>query len=73
MSDKKQVIHVNELIIKADRVVIEQRRPKRNYDPFFGRPTDRVSDADESRDKQAPDRDRHEKKRRGEGGPFLSL
>ncbi|AIF45224.1 hypothetical protein [Virgibacillus sp. SK37] len=39
MSEKKQVIHVKDLIIKADNVYIEpthQRRP-REVDPFFGR------------------------------------
>ncbi|GGB40347.1 hypothetical protein F3157_16435 [Virgibacillus dakarensis] len=35
MSDKKKVIHVKDLVIKADNVHIEPRRPHR-YDPFFG-------------------------------------
>ncbi|TFJ93626.1 hypothetical protein [Lentibacillus salicampi] len=37
MSDHKKVIHVKDLVIKADNVHIEpqHRRPRR--DPFFGR------------------------------------
>ncbi|RYG72126.1 hypothetical protein EU245_11595 [Lentibacillus lipolyticus] len=34
MSDHKKVIHVKDLVIKADNVHIEPRRPRR--DPFFG-------------------------------------
>ncbi|MFD1040697.1 hypothetical protein ACFQ3N_20255 [Virgibacillus byunsanensis] len=34
MSDKKQVIHVKDLVIKADNVRIEPQRQRR--DPFFG-------------------------------------
>jgi len=37
LSEKKQVIHVKDLVIKADNVYIEGgRRPYR--DPFFGFP-----------------------------------
>lgn len=35
MSEKKQVIHVNDLVIKADNVIIEQPQSHRR-DPFFG-------------------------------------
>ncbi|UOR13107.1 hypothetical protein [Halobacillus amylolyticus] len=36
MSEKKKVIHVKDLIIKADNVVIEPQRDHDRYDPFFG-------------------------------------
>jgi len=32
---KKQVIHVKDLVIKADHVTLDQ--PEQGYDPFFGR------------------------------------
>ncbi|WP_106497950.1 hypothetical protein [Lentibacillus sp. Marseille-P4043] len=35
MSDKKKVIHVKDLVIKADNVYVEPRHHRR-YDPFFG-------------------------------------
>ncbi|WP_268748355.1 hypothetical protein [Gracilibacillus boraciitolerans] len=35
MSDKKKVIYVKDLVIKADNVRIE---PTRRRDPFFGGP-----------------------------------
>lgn len=43
MSSKKQVIHVKDLVIKADNVKIEPRRHGggRARDPFFGPPLNR--------------------------------
>ncbi|MFD1360145.1 hypothetical protein [Lentibacillus salinarum] len=64
MSDHKKVIHVKDLVIKADNVHIEPRRPRR--DPFFGpRPgwgmerygesTDEASYDNESSEKESSD------------------
>ena len=37
MSDKKKVIYVKDLVIKADNVTIEPpKRHHRPFDPFFG-------------------------------------
>ncbi|MCT2535673.1 hypothetical protein NC661_06635 [Aquibacillus koreensis] len=37
MSEKKKVIYVKDLVIKADNVVIESKKPEpRRVDPFFG-------------------------------------
>lgn len=39
MSDNKKVIHVKDLVIKADNVQVEtQQRRHPRYDPFLGRP-----------------------------------
>lgn len=71
MSDKKQVIHVKDLIIKADRVVIEQKRPhKREHDPFFSRPASRLPEEDEKKDKSDDQKDEHDHKGKDEGRPF---
>ncbi|MCD5324659.1 MULTISPECIES: hypothetical protein [Pontibacillus] len=55
MSEKrKKVIHVDEVIIKAENVVIEPQRPHRrdrheggNFDPFFGPRRAQVEDVTE--------------------------
>lgn len=36
MSDNKKVIHVKDLVIKADNVHIESERRPHRPDPFFG-------------------------------------
>ncbi|WP_026571087.1 MULTISPECIES: hypothetical protein [Sediminibacillus] len=37
MSEKKKVIYVKDLVIKADNVTFEPpRQPRRHVDPFFG-------------------------------------
>ncbi|MFA1818924.1 hypothetical protein ACDX78_01770 [Virgibacillus oceani] len=49
MSDKKQVIHVKDLVIKADNVVLdtpERRRPPRHL--LFGFPGERRDEESES-------------------------
>lgn len=38
MSENKKVIHVKDLVIKADHVHVEPDRRSPRYDPFFGRP-----------------------------------
>ncbi|HEX6594540.1 MAG TPA: hypothetical protein VF095_08110 [Bacillota bacterium] len=51
MSDKKKVIHVRDLVIKADRVFIRPQRPKRGgppWDPFMGRRSQQASEEIES-------------------------
>ncbi|WP_163972042.1 hypothetical protein [Oceanobacillus halotolerans] len=47
MSDNKKVIHVKDLVIKADNVHIEppQRQPR--FDPIFGPPRRRVEHEEE--------------------------
>ncbi|MBY7143126.1 hypothetical protein KFZ56_08655 [Virgibacillus sp. NKC19-3] len=62
MSDKKQVIHVKDLVIKADNVHIERPR----HDPFFGplrgernvdvKSSDRKNDDKEENSENKPDR-----------------
>ncbi|SFJ66392.1 hypothetical protein SAMN04487936_103242 [Halobacillus dabanensis] len=61
MSEKKRVIHVKDLVIKADNVVIEpQRNDRRDHDrddridPFFGGPR-RRRDEEESSSKHRED------------------
>ncbi|WP_373895710.1 hypothetical protein ACUL41_11875 [Virgibacillus natechei] len=46
MSDKKQVIHVKDLVIKADNVYIEPPRRERRDPFFFGSRDDRKGDAE---------------------------
>jgi len=49
MSGKKQVIHVKDLVIKADNVILdtpERRRPPRH--PFFGFPGGKQEEESES-------------------------
>lgn len=42
MSDKKQVIHVKDLVIKADNVVLDTpERPRPPRHPIFGFPGDK--------------------------------
>lgn len=64
MSDQKKVIHVKDLVIKADNVHIEpQRRPYR--DPFFGprRPlTNEESSEAENSEKEESDDDKDERR-----------
>jgi hypothetical protein len=66
MSEKKRVIHVKDLVIKADNVVIEPQQNDRHdredrVDPFFGGPR-RREDVEESssrskhREDESPDR-----------------
>lgn len=65
MSDKKRVIHVNDLVIHADNVIIEPRHHDRSdnsddrVDPFFGRRR-KANEQDESRshrdEDESPDR-----------------
>lgn len=50
MSSKKQVIHVQDLVIKADNVIIEPRRRHHARDPFFGTPLNRHRPDEESRE-----------------------
>lgn len=38
MAQKKQVIHVKDLVIKADNVHVERTSRRRKRDPFFGFP-----------------------------------
>ncbi|WP_100011497.1 hypothetical protein [Lentibacillus sediminis] len=47
MSQKKQVIHVKDLVIKADNVHVERTRRRRKRDPFFGFP---IEEKEESHD-----------------------
>ncbi|WP_217585909.1 hypothetical protein [Lentibacillus saliphilus] len=62
MSDDKKVIHVKDLVIKAENVHIEPTR-KRHRDPFFRRPqgveaAEESSERDYSReDDESSDRD----------------
>ncbi|RWZ55121.1 hypothetical protein EQV77_10745 [Halobacillus fulvus] len=56
MSEKKKVIHVNDLVIKADNVIIEPQHHDRHkdhrrdrVDPFFGRRKGRESEESSSR------------------------
>ncbi|MFC4403271.1 hypothetical protein [Gracilibacillus xinjiangensis] len=44
MSDKKKVIYVKDLVIKADNVRIE---PSRRHDPFFGPRQQTLGEAEE--------------------------
>ncbi|MEN1967207.1 hypothetical protein WMZ97_03920 [Lentibacillus sp. N15] len=37
MSDNKKVIHVKDLVIKADNVHLEPEYHRPRFDPFFGR------------------------------------
>ncbi|MBP1969057.1 hypothetical protein J2Z83_001160 [Virgibacillus natechei] len=53
MSEKKQVIHVKDLVIKADNVIIEgTQQQQRRRDPFFGRyiEDDRSKDVEAAQD-----------------------
>ncbi|WP_077357180.1 hypothetical protein [Virgibacillus halodenitrificans] len=59
MSEKKQVIHVKDLVIKADNVYVEptnQRRPRDVY-PFFGRP--RWDERDEKEKESSEEREHY--------------
>lgn len=59
MSDNKKVIHVKDLVIKADNVRIE---PAHRPDPFFGRKHPEVEeDTEEEKGKQHKKEDDHEK------------
>lgn len=51
VSEKKQVIHVRDLVIKADNVIIEGKQQRRR-DPFFGRyiEDDRSKDVEDAKD-----------------------
>lgn len=55
MSRKKQVIHVRDLVIKADNVIIEP--PRRKRDPFFGGPLNRQTEGIQE------DLEKHEKQK----------
>ena len=65
MSSKKQVIHVKDLIIKADNVIIEPPRRRREHrDPFFGMPLNRqVAEVDEGSDEHVEQREEEGKNR----------
>ncbi|HLR79411.1 MAG TPA: hypothetical protein VK119_02360 [Bacillota bacterium] len=70
MSDKKKkVIHVRDLIVKADHVHIEQRRPKRRRNPWDplvrGRPHHEGTGSKDESD----DGHRESEEDEGEGGP----
>ncbi|HLR74348.1 MAG TPA: hypothetical protein VK077_03695 [Virgibacillus sp.] len=67
---KKQVIHVKDLIIKADNVYIERGGHHHRHDPFFGSRSgdDGVGGRKES---QRRDDDRHDRK--GDDRPFSWL
>ncbi|SFD39236.1 hypothetical protein SAMN05216238_101123 [Lentibacillus persicus] len=45
MSDNKKIIHVKDLVIKADNVHIQPSRPR--WDPFFGPRPNRREEAGE--------------------------
>ncbi|WP_181349116.1 hypothetical protein [Thalassobacillus sp. CUG 92003] len=67
MSEKKKVIYVKDLVIKADNVKIEPTHEKRR-DPFFGR------DHEESRNEvesAAEERKGHESSSGGEGFSWI--
>ncbi|UOQ86492.1 hypothetical protein [Gracilibacillus salinarum] len=55
MSEKKKVIYVKDLVIKADNVRIE---PTRRHDPFFG-PRSVEDDHDELLEDVAEEREEH--------------
>lgn len=57
MSDHKKVIHVKDLVIKADNVHIEPTRPRRN--PFFFGP--RVREERDRYEESADKEDVHDK------------
>lgn len=62
MSDKKKVIYVKDLVIKADNVIIESSHHR---DPFFGGRQRRVEDVEEQRTHHRDEeRDEHENKHR---------
>ncbi|MGY0694239.1 hypothetical protein ACW2QC_15910 [Virgibacillus sp. FSP13] len=65
MSDKKKVIHVKDLVIKADNVYVEPRHHRR-YDPFFG-PGRQVEEQEEVVESTS-DRDDHYDKDDDESG-----
>ncbi|MEC5423583.1 hypothetical protein QGM71_08775 [Virgibacillus sp. C22-A2] len=66
MSDEKpkQVIHVKDLVIKADNVHIQETERRRRYDPFLGRPRMRGDDLESASDDLSPDLDATESKDR---------
>ncbi|WP_188455659.1 hypothetical protein [Virgibacillus oceani] len=81
--DRRKVIHVRDLVIKADNVFIQPRRSHR--DPFFGGRRDEREEHDErgeqehhdhmEDDYESPDRDHHHDRDhddddRGERRPF---
>ncbi|QKY68626.1 hypothetical protein [Lentibacillus sp. CBA3610] len=58
MSDDKKVIHVKDLVIKADNVHIQPSQPSRPHprrDPFFGRWD--MGRHEESTDKESVDKE----------------
>ncbi|HLR61744.1 MAG TPA: hypothetical protein VK097_04805 [Lentibacillus sp.] len=66
MSEHKKVIHVKDLVIKADNVHIEPRRPRR--DPFFGPWMRRDAEAhEESIDKHDSQHEESPEDNRGRG------
>ncbi|WLR47521.1 hypothetical protein LC065_18780 [Halobacillus litoralis] len=72
MSDKKKVIHVKDLVIKADNVVIEPQRDDRHdrddrVDPFFGGPRRR---REESSNESSSRNRRHEDESSDRRGGF---
>ena len=68
MSDKKQkqVIHVKDLVIKADHVYIERGKPHRPHNEFGHRPEKRRNgeSSDERHHHESESRE-HERERRG--------
>ncbi|MGR9050813.1 hypothetical protein ACQ4XT_19430 [Halobacillus faecis] len=73
MSDKKKVIHVKDLVIKADNVVIEPQRDDRHdrddrVDPFFGGPRRRREE--ESREESSSKNRRHDDESSDRRGGF---
>ncbi|GGJ95096.1 hypothetical protein GCM10007063_17020 [Lentibacillus kapialis] len=66
--DHKKVIHVKDLVIKADNVHIEPQHHRPRRDPFFGRWMGRDDEAyKESADKQDDHYEETEEDKKGKG------